>query len=108
MNCEVAKSYVDAYIKHELPERKQEEFIKHVKTCPECFQELETYFIVDIALKYFDNNKGDKYDIRNLLQQDLDKRLKKRQCQRMMVIVLIVLSILFVFLAIGLLLKWFI
>lgn len=103
-----AKSYVEAYIDHNLPERKQAEFIKHVQSCPECFQELETYFIVDVALKYFDNNKGDTYDIRGLLQQDLDKRLKKYQNKRIMIVSLIVLSVLFLVLILGLLLRWFI
>ena len=108
MNCEEAKGYVDGYIKNVLPERKQEEFIKHVKACPECFQELETYFIVDVAMRYFDDNKEDTYDIRNLLQNDLDKRLKKRQRKKRMVVMLIILSIIFVLATIGLLVQWFI
>lgn len=108
MNCEEAKSYVDAYINHTLPERKQEEFIEHVKICPGCFQELETYFIVDVALKYFDDDKKGTYDIRNLLQKDLDKRFRKRQQKKIMVIALIILAVLSALSAVGLTLQWFI
>ena len=102
-----AKSYVDAYINHTLPERKQAEFIKHIQACPDCFQELETYFIVDVALKYFDNKKAETYDIRNLLQEDLDKRFKKYQYKKYMIVAVIILAVLFILLAMGLLLRWF-
>ena len=107
MDCIEAKSYVDAYIKHTLSERKQEEFIKHIKVCPDCFQELETYFIVDVALKYFDNKKAETYDIRNLLQEDLDKRFRKHQYKKHMIVAVVVLSVIFILLTMGLLLRWF-
>ena len=104
MNCELAKNYVDAYIKQTLPERTQEEFVRHVKECPQCFQELETYYIVDVTLNYFDNDKDDTYDIRGLLQNDLDKRLKKYQNKKLLIISLIVLVGIAVLFAVGVLL----
>jgi len=104
MNCELAKNYVDAYIKQTLPERIQEEFVRHVKECPQCFQELETYYIVDVTLNYFDNDKDDTYDIRGLLQNDLDKRLKKCQNKKLLIISLIVLVGIAVLFAVGVLL----
>ena len=106
MDCIEAKSHVDEYIKRTLPERKQEEFIRHVRACPNCFAELETYFIVDVALGYFESKKVETYDIRNLLQEDLDKRFKRRQHKKFMIIVLMVLSVVFVALVIVLLRRW--
>ena len=108
MKCEEAKGYINEYIKHTLPERKQEEFIKHIKVCPECFQELETYFIVDVAMKYFDDNKEDNYDIQDILQKDMNKRLKKRQRKKLMVVILVILFMIFMALAVGLVMSWFI
>jgi len=107
MNCEQARDCVDAYISHTLPEKKQEEFIKHVKVCPECFQELETYFIVDVAIQYFDNRKDDTYDIRNLLQEDLDKRLMKRQNRNWIIMISITVTIVLAIIVAGLFTNWF-
>ena len=108
MKCIETKGYVDAYINHALSERQQEEFIRHVKTCPDCFQELETYFIVDVALKHFDDKKWSTYDISNLLQEDLDKRFRKRQQKKFMVIAVIILAVIFVLFVARLMLQWFI
>jgi hypothetical protein len=107
MKCEQAEEYVDEYIKHTLPERTQVEFINHVKSCPQCFRELETYFIVDVAMKYFDDDKEDNYDISNILQADLDQRLRKYNHKKRMNRVLISLSILLVVLIIWLWIYWF-
>ena len=104
MKCEETKGYINEYIKHALSERKQEEFIKHIKVCPECFQELETYFIVDVAMQYFDGDKEDNYDIQGLLQNDLDKRVKKRQREKLMMVLLIMMLVIFISLMAGLLL----
>lgn len=107
MKCEQARECVDEYIKKTLPERTQEEFIKHVKKCPECFQELETYYIVDVAIKYFEEGKGDSYDISNLLYEDLNKRLNKRKHKRRIIIALTVVAVIAAFLVLGLGLHWF-
>ena len=107
MTCEQARECVDAYINNTLPENKQEAFIRHVKSCPECFQDLETYFIVDVAIKYFDKGKDDTYDISNLLQKDLDRRLMKHQNKRWMMIMLIIVAAIVVTMSIGLLTNWF-
>jgi len=107
MKCEQAQEHVDAYIKQTLPERTQVEFINHVKGCPQCFRELETYFIVDVAMRYFDDDKEDNYDISNMLQADLDQRLRKYKYKKRMIRVVISLSILLVISIIWFWLYWF-
>ena len=95
MKCEQAQEYVDGYIKKTLPENTQEEFIRHIKNCPECFQELETYFIVDVAVRYLDEGKEASYDIMNLLQEDMDYRLKKHRNKKRMIRLLAALVTIF-------------
>lgn len=107
MDCIEAKSCVDKYINHTLSERKQEEFIKHVESCSECFQELETYFIVDATMESFDDNKVGVYDIRNLLENDLEKRTKQYRRKKIIVAILIVLVVIVVLMGASFLLQWF-
>ena len=45
MKCEEALTKIEAYIDHTLSGRELEEFLEHVKSCRECYDELETYYI---------------------------------------------------------------
>ena len=51
MKCEEALTKIEAYIDHTLSGRELEEFLEHVKSCRECYDELETYYraAVDFA-----------------------------------------------------------
>ena len=51
MKCEEALTKIEAYIDHTLSGRELEEFLEHVKSCRECYDELETYYrtTVDFA-----------------------------------------------------------
>ena len=108
MKCEQAQEYVDGYINKTLSERTQEEFIKHVKACPECSQELETYFIVDVAVRYLEEGKEASYDIMNLLQEDMNTRLKKYRHKKLIVKLLVALVTGFVVLGSLLLMRYII
>lgn len=93
MKCEKVQESVDAYIRHTLPDRGQREFIEHVKQCTECYNELETYFIVDQAIRYLDEEGGESYNIKQLLDEDLDKRLVKLKHKSLAIRVLIIVMI---------------
>lgn len=49
MDCRTAEGMVSSYIKHDLPLNELEEFLDHVQNCSSCYDELETYFIVQIG-----------------------------------------------------------
>ena len=70
MDCvrtqQLIKSYLDGY----LSDRELEEFLNHVQTCPDCFDELEVYFSVYRTLADVDE-KGD-YNFRKKLRRKLD------------------------------------
>ncbi len=39
------------YINHQLDETQLEQFLKHVKNCPACREELEIYYTVSVGLR---------------------------------------------------------
>lgn len=94
MKCEKVQECVDAYINHTLPDWEQREFIEHVKQCTECYNELETYFIVDQAIRYLDEEKEESYNIKQLLDEDLNKRLVKLRHKNLAIQALIIIAIL--------------
>ncbi|MFV0528806.1 MAG: anti-sigma factor family protein [Lachnospiraceae bacterium] len=81
MDCSTAEKLVTAYINRTLSPRQLEEFIKHVESCPSCYEELEIYFTTDYAIRQLDNKNMDAWlDIKKILKQDLHN--KKRFVHR--------------------------
>ena len=59
MDCKQARRMVTAFIRGELSNEDTKEFLDHVCTCPECRDELEIYYTIEVGLDQLDNNKGD-------------------------------------------------
>lgn len=80
MKCEEALLKIDAYINDNLSNKELEEFLEHVKTCPECYDELETYYTIYVGTKYLEEEKQEPYNIPNMLKENL--RDKERFIRR--------------------------
>lgn len=74
MECKHAQSLIPQYIADRLSPRELEEFIRHVEKCPECYDELETYFMLSVALKHLDESQEISYDLRTMLAEDLKEK----------------------------------
>ncbi len=80
MDCERAEKLIQPYVQDKMPENEMEDFIHHVRNCPACYDELETYFIIRQAARYLDDDEKQSYNLKGLLAQDL--REKERRIQR--------------------------
>lgn len=80
MKCEEAVTKIDAYINHTLTGHELEEFLEHIESCKECYDELETYYIISVGIKYLEEEKVETYNIPTMLKEDLHAR--KRQLKR--------------------------
>ena len=76
MKCEDAVLKIGDYIKGDMSCGEMEEFIAHVKTCPECYDELETYYTISVGMKFLDDIRQEPYNIPEMLKQDLRKQEK--------------------------------
>lgn len=83
MTCQEIQKMVTPYIEDQLNDKELEIFISHVHTCPKCYEELETYFIISLATQVLDGSGSAKnYNIKALLEQNMrenEKRLKRRK-----------------------------
>ncbi len=79
MTCREAKDQVKAYIEGTMSDKECTRFLDHVMNCPDCYDELETYFIIDYSLQYLDDerNVSRSYDMRKSLVDDI-KRNRNR------------------------------
>ena len=74
MDCRTAESMVTRFIDHSLSVNELEEFLDHIETCPSCYDELETYFIVHEAMQQLDEKEdGTVLDFKKLLEQEIRK-----------------------------------
>lgn len=97
MNCRAAEGMVMRYINHTLSIEELEEFLEHVQSCSSCYDELETYFIVQEAIVQLDEEEGEAtLDLRHLLEQDIKKSrryIRKKKAGRFFTAAALVLLI---------------
>lgn len=78
MDCKEAEGLTGSYMDHSLTGKGLEEFLEHVESCPYCYEELETWFIVNEATRHLDyEESGSELDFQLLLKNDIRKRKKE-------------------------------
>lgn len=70
MTCKEAQALVIPYINQELTIDELEPFMEHIKTCKECREELEIYYIAMVGVRQLDTEG----DISNI-KEDLEKTI---------------------------------
>lgn len=70
--CKEAEKMVIPYIEGQLCDQELRRFVSHVKECPDCREELETYYIVYKGLKQLDEKEELSMNIIEALNEDLE------------------------------------
>lgn len=70
--CKEAAKMVIPYIQEQLAGKELKNFVNHIKDCPECREELETYYIVYKGLMQLDEKEELPMNIIEALNEDLD------------------------------------
>jgi len=63
MTCKEVERLVMPYINDELTDEELGEFLEHMESCPDCREELEIYFTVDVGIRQLDSETGN-YNIK--------------------------------------------
>lgn len=74
MECREVHRLIPQYIKENIPDKMLFEFISHVRECPSCYHELETYYMIHKAIKVLDEDCHASYDLKDMLVRDLEKK----------------------------------
>lgn len=104
LTCHEAKRMVQPFLNGELKDRDLRAFLEHIKGCKSCQDELETYFIVDYALKYLDDENNNSYDMKALLKTLISQEehdLRMRETIRFLMAALFVALVILIILAIA-------
>ena len=70
--CKEAEKMVIPYIEGQLCDKDLRRFVSHIKECPDCREELETYYIVYKGLMQLDVKEELPMNIIEALNEDLD------------------------------------
>ena len=70
MNCKETQRLLVPYIHGELEEKEEGAFVKHIRHCPECYEELEVYATVFAGIRQLDGAE-EKVDYRTLVEDSL-------------------------------------
>ena len=71
MNCKEAQRLLVPYINGELDAADENDFVCHVRCCPECYDELEVYATVFAGIRQLDGAE-EEVDYRTLVEDSLE------------------------------------
>ena len=74
MNCQSAQSMVLNFINNKLDKEETKEFIEHIRSCNDCWEELEIYYVMLIGLKQLDEGGELAADFKEKLKNEVDNR----------------------------------
>lgn len=75
MNCNEFRKEINKFVNNEIDEDIVEEFIEHYRTCKECNEELEIYYMINKTFNA-DSNDGDTVSVPD--SYDFKERLTKK------------------------------
>lgn len=71
MNCKETQRLLIPYINGELEAGEEEAFVRHVRHCAECYEELEIYATVFAGIRQLDGAE-EQIDYRTLVEDSLN------------------------------------
>ncbi len=97
MDCKQAQNSMDQYLNNNLSDNDLEAFISHVKGCASCREDLEIYYVIEMAAKYLEEDDKESYDIVKYLNQDMDDKLQalyhRRKNRKVLILLFILVTI---------------
>ena len=102
MTCKEAERLVMPYINDELTDEELSKFLEHMESCPDCREELEIYFTVDVGIRQLDSETGN-YNIKGALEATIEQsrqRLQVIQCIKIARYVVATISVMALFLTV--------
>ncbi len=82
MDCKSIEKLIPKFLKDECKPNEEKDFLEHVKTCPECKEELTIQLLLEEGLNRLEN--GESFDLNAELEKRLDpeRGRKKKKSNR--------------------------
>ncbi len=73
MTCLEAQSNIMAFVDRKLDDDKTKDFVRHMRYCPNCSEELEIYYTLIVGMRQLDNNEELSHDFKKDLRDELTR-----------------------------------
>lgn len=73
MTCLEAQSHIMEFIEKKLPDEKVDDFVRHMRYCKNCSEELEIYYTLIVGMRELDNNEELSKDFKKELDAELER-----------------------------------
>lgn len=93
MKCEDVRKNINRFLNDEMYIKELKDFVRHVESCKECYEELEVNYLVRYTAVALENDDSITYDFTKIIPRVLAKKKKliKKQETRIVVILLIII-----------------
>ncbi len=102
MTCLEAQSKIIAYIDYNLEKDQKTEFLKHIRCCENCKDELNIYYTMIEGMRQLDNNmplsKDFSVELDNRIEHELRVNKNKKSVMRSSIVVMVIVLFSFVLL----------
>ena len=82
MNCLEAQSKIVAFIEDKLDDSEVLEFIRHIRSCENCAEELEIYYTLLVGMKQLDEDQELSTNLKAQMEDKLNAEYKHIQNRR--------------------------
>ena len=82
MDCKRAQDCMERYLDESISESELEEFVQHIRECNVCREDLEIYYITDLAQNLLEEDTDATYNIAQIVENDINEKLKKKRKRR--------------------------
>lgn len=73
MTCLEAQSNIMAFVDKKLDDESTKDFVRHMKHCSNCSEELEIYYTLIVGMRQLDNNEELSHDFKKDLNDELNR-----------------------------------
>lgn len=73
MTCLEAQSNIMKFIDKKLPDDKVTDFVRHIRHCPNCAEELEISFTLIVGMRQLDNNEEMYHNFNAAINTELER-----------------------------------
>ena len=105
MKCHDVQRMISGFIEKKLTDEQLEDFLEHIETCQDCYDELEVYYMITIGLMQLDEDHTGTMDLKKNLKEFIGEQHRelymrqrtaaRRRGMKRTAIVLLVAAILF-------------
>ena len=82
MKCHDVQRMISGFIEKKLTDEQLEDFLEHIETCQDCYDELEVYYMITIGLMQLDEDHTGTMDFKKNLKDFIGEQHRELYMRR--------------------------